>query len=177
MDSSLIVRDFDLTSLNTMGLAARARFGAEVRSVADLQALDAFAREQGLPLRIIGGGSNLLPHEQVDAVVGVMAMRGFAVTGEAEVSVLVTAQAGEDWSGFVRWTVGQGLGGLENLVEIPGTVGAAPIQNIGAYGVEIADRFHSLTAYDLEEGKLRVFSKGECGFAYRNSIFKQAGGG
>ncbi|RYG59985.1 MAG: UDP-N-acetylmuramate dehydrogenase [Alphaproteobacteria bacterium] len=176
MDSSLIVNDFDLTHLNTMGLKARARFGAEVKSVVHLQALAAFAEERGVPLRIIGGGSNLLPHEDVNAVVGVMAMRGFAVTGETESHTLVTAQAGEQWSDFVRWTVGQGLGGLENLVEIPGTVGAAPIQNIGAYGLEIADRFESLTAYDLEEGRLRVFTREECGFGYRQSVFKQLGG-
>lgn len=176
MDTSLIVNDFDLTPLNTMGLVAHARYGAYVKSVSELEALDDFARSKGLPLRIIGGGSNLLPHENVDAVVGVMAMRGCAVTGSTEDSTLVTAQAGEDWSSFVRWTVGQGLGGLENLVEIPGTVGAAPIQNIGAYGLEIADRFHSLTAYDLVEGGLRVFTKAECGFAYRQSVFKQTEG-
>lgn len=176
MVNSLIKSDFDLTGLNTMGLAARARFGAEVKSVGQLQELAAFAQEQGLPLHIIGGGSNLLPHENVDAVVGVMAMRGFAVTGDTEDSLLVTAQAGEQWSDFVRWTVGQGFCGLENLVEIPGTVGAAPIQNIGAYGLEIAERFYSLTAYDLEEGRLRVFTKDECGFAYRQSVFKQLGG-
>ncbi|RYG60103.1 MAG: UDP-N-acetylmuramate dehydrogenase [Alphaproteobacteria bacterium] len=176
MDSSLIVNDFALTHLNTMGLKARARFGAEVKSVVHLQALVAFAEEEGVPLRIIGGGSNLLPHEDVNAVVGVMAMRGFAVTGETEDATLVTAQAGEQWSDFVRWTVGHGLGGLENLVEIPGTVGAAPIQNIGAYGLEIADRLHSLTAYDLEEGKLRVFMRDECGFGYRQSMFKKLDG-
>ncbi|PZP40159.1 MAG: UDP-N-acetylenolpyruvoylglucosamine reductase [Pseudomonas fluorescens] len=171
-----IIPDFDLTALNTMGLRAQARFGVEMTEAEHIAELIAFAGEQGLPLHIIGGGSNLLPHEQVEAVVAVMATKGREVVGETEDSVLVKVRAGEEWSATVEWTVAQGLWGLENLVLIPGTVGAAPIQNIGAYGVELKDRFHELTAYDTVAGVVRTFDKDACVFGYRQSYFKSVPG-
>lgn len=171
-----MIPDFDLTPLNTMGLRSHAKFGVRVTSLEDLQSLATSAREKGLPLHIIGGGSNLLPQEEVPAVVGLMAMLGKQVIEDDSGNYLVTAQAGEDWAAFVAWTVGNNLPGLENLAAIPGTVGASPIQNIGAYGLELADRFHSLTAYDAQQNQTRTFTKPECEFAYRQSIFKKIPG-
>lgn len=167
-----IIPNYDLTAHNTFGLVSHARYAGQVTSVAELEELADFAAAEGLPLRIIGGGSNLLLRGRIDAVVAIMAMKGRAVATREDGRVLVTAQAGEDWSEFVAWTVGQGLGGLENLAGIPGTVGAAPIQNIGAYGIELKDRFEALTAYDVVDRKLRTFGREDCRFSYRQSIFK-----
>lgn len=166
-----MIADFDLTGRNTFGLASHARHGAVVTRGYDIGALADFAASHNLPLRVIGGGSNIVPRERVDAVVGVMALNGRTVTQRDE-TILVTAGAGEDWPSLVEWTVEQGLGGLENLAGIPGTVGAAPVQNIGAYGLELADRFHILTAYDVEKRSVRSFRRQDCGFGYRQSIFK-----
>ncbi|HWJ88829.1 MAG TPA: UDP-N-acetylmuramate dehydrogenase [Pelagibacterium sp.] len=166
--------NFDLSDRNTLGLSSLARHGGLVTSHEDVERLDALAAAQDLPLRIIGGGSNVVLKPQLDAVVAVMAMKGRAISRTQDGTVLVCAQAGEDWPQLVQWTVDQGLGGLESLAGIPGTVGAAPVQNIGAYGLELADRFHSLTAYDLEDKRIRSFSRDACGFGYRQSLFKAA---
>ncbi|MCQ0986956.1 UDP-N-acetylmuramate dehydrogenase [Jiella marina] len=166
------ISDFDLSRRNSLGLAARARYGAFVHEAQEIDALARFAGEVGLPFVVLGGGSNVVLHPEIDAVVAVLATRGRAVTGEADGDLLVTAQAGEDWPDFVQWTVAQGFGGIENLAGIPGTVGAAPVQNIGAYGIELADRFHSLTAYDRAERHWRVFRREDCRFRYRQSVFK-----
>lgn len=167
-----IIRDFDLTAHNTFGLACRARHGACVTATAELAGLVRFAAQQRLPLHVIGGGSNLLLREEVKGVVAVMAIRGRKIIAVEDEHVLVRAMAGEDWPDFVSWTVGQGLGGLENLAGIPGTVGAAPVQNIGAYGLELKDRFASLTAWDTVEGRSVIFGPDDCGFGYRQSVFK-----
>jgi UDP-N-acetylmuramate dehydrogenase len=97
---------------------------------------------------------------------------GKEIVGETADAVLVRARAGEPWHGFVQWTLDQGLGGLENMSLIPGTVGASPIQNIGAYGAEVKDTFHSLTAFDFASGATRTMSAADCRFAYRDSVFK-----
>ncbi|MEF2074782.1 UDP-N-acetylmuramate dehydrogenase [Consotaella aegiceratis] len=170
-----VISDYDLTGHNTFGLASRAEFGAIVAERGDVAELAEFAASRDLPLRIVGGGSNLLLRERIDGVVGLMATRGKTIAERQDGQILVTAQAGEDWPAFVEWSVGQGLGGLENLAGIPGTVGAAPVQNIGAYGVELKDRFRALTAYDLVDRQERVFEPGECGFSYRQSVFKSTG--
>jgi len=169
------IADFDLTPFNTMGLAARARFGALVTDSAQLSDLSRFAASVGLPLHVIGGGSNLVLRDVVEAVVAVMGTKGRSVDTTGH-TIRVTAAAGEDWAELVGWTVGQGFGGIENLALIPGTVGAAPVQNIGAYGLELADRFHALTAWDSVDSTLRTFNRDECGFSYRQSVFKQHGG-
>lgn len=171
-----LVAEFDLTRWNTMGLTSRAAFGAVVTSVEQLVALAGKAEADGLPFHVVGQGSNLLLRPRIDGIVAVMATRGVSVDQSSADAVLVTAQAGESWAGLVEWTVTQGLPGLENLASIPGTVGAAPVQNIGAYGLELADRFHSLLAWDLAERRIRRFDGSECGFAYRNSVFKASGG-
>ena len=171
-----LIPDFDLTRLNTLGLPSRARLGAVLTSAADIEELSRLAEAENLPLHILGGGSNVVLRPEIPAVVGIMAAKGRAAEARADGTVLVTAQAGEDWSEFVAWTVGQGLSGLENLGGIPGTVGAAPVQNIGAYGVEFADRFESLTVWDLADRQRRTFTRDDCAFSYRQSRFKQAAG-
>ncbi|MGV3489935.1 MAG: UDP-N-acetylmuramate dehydrogenase [Devosia sp.] len=175
-NSMKLVPDFDLSRLNTLGLPATAQLGTLVTAVDEVEALASRARLAGLPLHIIGGGSNLVLRDRLDAVVGVMASKGRELVDRRDGQIFVRAQAGEDWAEFVSWTVREGFWGLENLASIPGTVGAAPVQNIGAYGLELSDRFHALTAFDTETGERRVFGRDELGFSYRQSMLKQHAG-
>lgn len=168
--------DVSLESFNTFGLAARARRYLRVTDPAQLTALGAAPGLAALPRLVLGGGSNLLLTRDVDALVLHMALAGRAIVGATQDAILVRAQAGENWHGFVQWTLAQGLGGLENMALIPGTVGAAPIQNIGAYGLEVKDRFHSLTVFDFASGTTRVLDAAACRFGYRDSIFKHPAG-
>jgi len=171
-----IEHDVSLQAFNTFGLAAYARHYLRVTDVSDLDALRADARFAGMACFILGGGSNVLLTRDVAALVLHMAIGGREILGEADGKTLVRAGAGENWHAFVDYTLAQGLGGLENLSLIPGTVGAAPIQNIGAYGLEIKDVFHSLTIYDLASGERRTLDAAACRFGYRDSIFKHAEG-
>ncbi|TFW35004.1 UDP-N-acetylmuramate dehydrogenase [Massilia horti] len=171
-----ILHDFPLQSLNTFGIAARARHYLRVTDGAQLAAACADPALAALPRLVLGGGSNLLFTRDFDGLVLHMALAGRAIVGQLDGATLVRAQAGENWHGFVQWTLAQGLGGLENLSLIPGTVGAAPIQNIGAYGAEIKDVFHSLTAFDMASGELRTLGAAECRFGYRDSLFKHPEG-
>ncbi|MBV4457254.1 UDP-N-acetylmuramate dehydrogenase [Pseudomonas sp. COR58] len=162
-----------LKPFNTFGVDVRAQLFAEARNDADVREALAYAAAQQLPLLVIGGGSNLLLTADVPALVLRMVSRGIRVVGEDGDRVVLEAEAGEPWHPFVQHTLALGLSGLENLSLIPGTVGAAPMQNIGAYGVEIKDVFAGLTALDRQTGELRDFTLAECGFAYRDSVFKQ----
>ena len=171
-----IEHDVSLQAFNTFGLPARARHYLRVTSADQLEQLGADARVQGVPRFVLGGGSNVLLTRDVEALVLHMAIAGKEVLGAHEDKVLVRAGAGENWHGFVEYTLANGLGGMENLSLIPGTVGAAPIQNIGAYGLEIKDVFHALTVFDLDSGKRRSMNRTDCRFGYRDSIFKQAAG-
>jgi UDP-N-acetylmuramate dehydrogenase len=171
-----ILTDFPLQPLNTFGIAARARRYLRVTDPAQLAALAAEPALAALPRLLLGGGSNLLLTRDVDALVLHMALEGKEIVGEQDGRILVRARAGENWHGFVQWTVNQGLGGMENLSLIPGTVGASPIQNIGAYGLEIKDVFHSLTAFDFASGATRTMTALECRFGYRDSVFKHLDG-
>ncbi|QBQ12906.1 MULTISPECIES: UDP-N-acetylmuramate dehydrogenase [unclassified Pseudomonas] len=161
-----------LKPFNSFGIDVHARLFAEAHNDADVREALACAAEQQLPLLVIGGGSNLLLTQDIDALVLRMASQGIRVLHDDGVQVVVEAEAGEAWHPFVLWTLAQGFSGLENLSLIPGTVGAAPMQNIGAYGVEIKDVFSGLTALDRQTGELRDFSLAECNFAYRDSLFK-----
>jgi len=161
-----------LKPFNSFGIDVRARLFAEARNDADVREALAYAAGQQLPLLVIGGGSNLLLTQDIDALVLRMASQGIRVLNDDGVHIVVEAEAGEAWHPFVLWTLAQGFSGLENLSLIPGTVGAAPMQNIGAYGVEIKDVFAGLTALDRHTGELRDFSLAECNFAYRDSLFK-----
>lgn len=128
---------------------------------------------QGLsPLKIIGGGSNILITKEQDAYILKNEIKGIQIIDEDEDKVLVNIGAGENWHQLVMWTISHNLGGIENLALIPGCVGAAPMQNIGAYGVEQVSCFHSLKAINLSEGTTKVFYKEDCKFGYRESVFK-----
>ena len=175
MAASLPIQtDFSLRPLNTFGVDARARAYLSVTSVSALQAVRRDAALMAMPRLVLGGGSNILLTRDFPGLVLHMQSKGMEIVGEDDAATYVRAAAGESWHGFVQWTLDHGLGGLENLSLIPGSVGAAPIQNIGAYGVEIKDRFHSLTLFDFETGDTRVLNRAECAFGYRDSIFKHA---
>lgn len=161
-----------LKPFNTFGVDVKAKCFAEAHNDDDVRAALAYCAEHDLPLMVIGGGSNLLLTADVQALVLRMASRGVRIVREDCAQAVVEAEAGEPWHPFVKSCLDQGLAGLENLSLIPGTVGAAPMQNIGAYGVEIKDVFHSLTALDRQTGQLREFSLEDCAFGYRDSVFK-----
>jgi len=170
------VHDQPLDSFNTFRIPAKARHYLRVTGAGQLAALRADPELGALPRLVLGGGSNVLFTRDFDGVVLHMCGLGREILGEQDGRVLVRAQAGENWHAFVQYTLEQGLGGLENLSLIPGTVGAAPIQNVGAYGTETKDVFHSLTAYDMDSGEVRVLDAQACRFAYRDSVFKHQDG-
>lgn len=162
-----------LKPFNTFGIDVKARYFAQAHGDAEVRAALLEAARLELPVLVIGGGSNLLLTGDINALVLHMASRGRRLLSEEGDRVVVEAEAGEPWHEFVQWSLAQGCSGLENLSLIPGTVGAAPMQNVGAYGVEIKDVFAGLTALDRETGELKDFSLEECGFGYRDSLFKR----
>jgi UDP-N-acetylmuramate dehydrogenase len=169
---AVIRHHVNLQAFNTFGIPAQALHYAELNeedAFADIMQTDEYRL---FPRLIIGGGSNILFTRDFEGLVIRNCLKGISLISENEETVLVEAASGENWHQFVQWCIAQGFGGLENLSLIPGCVGASPMQNIGAYGVEIKDVFKSLTALDLENGKRRVFSKEECAFGYRESVFK-----
>lgn len=163
----------DLQSFNTLVLPARARFFAEIHNVDQLREALQWAQTQALPLQVLGGGSNVILAGDWPGLVLHIAMLGKRIQ-RIDGGALVTVGAGENWHALVQWTLAQHLFGLENLTLIPGTAGAAPIQNIGAYGVEIAERLHCVRGISLDDLTLREFSVAACQLAYRDSIFKQS---
>ena len=165
----MIQENKSLVGLQTFGLKAVAKQFAEIGSVLDLQKL---IQQSSAPIMILGGGSNILFAHDYTGLLIQNKIKGIDVIREFKHKVHVRVGAGEIWDQFVQWAVDNNLGGLENLSLIPGTVGASPIQNIGAYGIEIKDTFVSCAAIDLVTGKKRTFNKGLCRFGYRDSIFK-----
>lgn len=163
----------DLRALNTFGLAARARWLRSVSAVEQLPPLRQWLEARQRPHLLLGGGSNIVFAHDFDGTVIHIALKGRRLIGEDRDAWYIEAAAGENWHDFVRWTLAQGWPGLENLSLIPGTVGAAPVQNIGAYGLEIAQRFHRLQAYSLSDGVLRDYDADACRFGYRDSLFKR----
>lgn len=174
--SLLLQRDVSLRPYNSFAVEATAARFVEVHDEHELREALALARRDSLLLLLIGGGSNLLLTRDVDGLVVRMASRGRRILSESTAGVVVEAEAGEPWHPFVLWSLEQGLAGLENLSLIPGTVGAAPVQNIGAYGVELKDCFAGLTALNSETGEVREFLPQDCRFAYRDSLFKRESG-
>lgn len=170
---------YPLRRHNTFGFDARARFAVHVRSEADLSAALADRRAEGLPLVVLGGGSNVVLTGDLDALVLLMEIPGYQVeaTSADGEAWLITAGAGENWNALVNRTIADGMPGLENLALIPGTAGAAPIQNIGAYGVELRERFAGVRAYDRQAGAFVWLDLQDCDFGYRDSLFKRAGAG
>ncbi|WP_275760325.1 UDP-N-acetylmuramate dehydrogenase [Ralstonia pseudosolanacearum] len=175
---ALLDPHYPLGRHNTFRFEAAARYAAHVRAPQDIAEALTDPRARGLPVLVLGGGSNIVLTRDFDGLVLLMEIPGVQVgraTLDGRAVHTVTAGAGESWHGLVARTVADGLPGLENLALIPGTVGAAPIQNIGAYGVEIKDRFHSLRAYDRHAGEFVTLDAADCAFGYRDSLFKRAG--
>ena len=167
-----IRENVSLKQLNTFGIEAFAKFYAEINSVSDLTEVikdKTFSNSEKL---IVGGGSNMLFTKNFDGFVIKNNLKGIHVLKEEGDFVEVQSAAGEVWHDFVQWCIDKNYGGLENLSLIPGCVGASPMQNIGAYGVEIKDVFSELEAYEIVSGKKHVFNKAQCKFGYRESVFK-----
>lgn len=166
----------DLAPCNTLGLQARAQQLLRVRSLTQLEQAMAAADWNRQPRLVLGGGSNVVLPAFYPGTVLKIELGGRRLLDTEADNWLVEAAAGENWHDFVCWTLEQGWPGLENLALIPGTAGAAPIQNIGAYGVELAQRFAGLDAIELSTGERCSFDLEQCGFGYRDSIFKQQPG-
>jgi UDP-N-acetylmuramate dehydrogenase len=172
----LVPRACSLAARNTLGLDSRAEACVALEHVGQLDALSDLARRHA-PLLVLGGGSNVVLPPQVPGLVAHVALRGLRLIEARDDAWIVEAAAGETWHEVVSACIAQGWDGLENLALIPGTVGAAPVQNIGAYGVELADRFDSLQAWNIPERRMVRMTAADCRFAYRDSVFKHASPG
>ena len=162
-----------LRPYNSFGFDAIAKQFTEINAISDLQALIQSGALQRQKTLILSGGNNILFQNEVfDGIVVYINTKGIEILREDGNDVVVRAQAGEDWPDFVRFCVGKGWHGVENLAHIPGKVGAAPVQNIGAYGMELKDSFLQCEAINLYTGESKVFTKEECRFGYRESVFK-----
>ncbi|MBY0410474.1 MAG: UDP-N-acetylmuramate dehydrogenase, partial [Burkholderiaceae bacterium] len=170
----VVEKNVPLQPYNTFGIAARAHTLVRVHCAADVLAVIHDPALAASPKFVLGGGSNIILTGDVKPVVLKMEIKGMRLVEENDKAWIVEAGAGEGWHDCVRWTLAQGFAGLENLALIPGTVGASPVQNIGAYGVELQDRFESLDAIDLATGQLFTLTAAQCGFGYRDSVFKHA---
>ena len=168
-----ILNNHSLKAFNTFGIDAKCRYYVAVHSETELRAALADRQFDNLPRLILGGGSNVLLTADFPGLVIHVNIIGKRVVARDNAATYVEAAAGENWHEFVSWTLEQGWAGLENLSLIPGSVGAAPMQNIGAYGVELIDTFHSLAALDSATGETRIFDRQACRFAYRDSVFKR----
>jgi len=164
--------DFSLRRHNSFGIDARARAYLRVDSTRVLAQVREDAYWSRQPRLVLGGGSNVLLTGDFDGLVLHLCTEGIEILGEDADATYVRAAAGENWHRFVQWTLQRGLPGLENLSLIPGSVGAAPIQNIGAYGVELASCFYQLRAFDFDSGDIFTLDKAACAFGYRDSVFK-----
>ena len=162
-----------LKALSTFGVDARAAWFARVQSVADLQHLQDDARLRDLPRLLLGGGSNVLFVGDFAGLVIQPALRGVALCGQTEEDRLVQVGAGETWADLVEQLVREGRAGLENLALIPGWAGAAPIQNIGAYGLELAQRLHCVRVWEAQSNACRDMRPEDCALGYRDSVFKR----
>jgi UDP-N-acetylmuramate dehydrogenase len=168
-----IQRDFPLRAFNTFGIAASAHAYLHLTDIAQLAQVRGDAALVSLPRLVLGGGSNLLLTRDFPGLVLHVGLRGMTVLSEDSQRVVIRAGAGESWQALVDWTLAQGFGGLENLSLIPGSVGASPIQNIGAYGAEAGQFITSVRYFNFDSGDIVSLERAECGFGYRDSIFKQ----
>ncbi|GHA61263.1 UDP-N-acetylmuramate dehydrogenase [Pontibacter akesuensis] len=165
-------KNYPLKSHNTFGMEVTARLFARFASVQELQELLQMPEVKQAEKLVLGGGSNLLLTQDFDGVVLQNGIKGIETVAETEQQVYLKAGGGEVWHEFVQYALQQNLGGVENLSLIPGSVGAAPLQNIGAYGVELKDVFHELEAVHMVTGEVRTFDGAACKFGYRESVFK-----
>lgn len=167
-------RNASIRHLNGLRLAASAEFFWSVQSLSALERACEWAREHGQPVTVLGAGSNVVIQRFVPGLVITMAISGIQLVVDDGQWVKVRVSAGENWHALVTWTLEQNLGGLENLALIPGTVGAAPVQNIGAYGVEVGEHIHAVHVYDWQTRSYLVLTRDQCEFSYRHSVFKTA---
>ena len=174
MEAMLVEKNVSLQPYNSFGIVARAETLVRVCSLQDLVDWHHTAAQPTEPVFVLGGGSNVVLTGDVKTTVLKMELRGRRLVQETPDAWVVEVAAGEPWHDTVAWTLQQGWPGLENLALIPGTMGAAPVQNIGAYGVELQDRFDSLTAFDLATGQTFTLDAAQCAFGYRDSVFKHA---
>lgn len=169
-----IESDVPLRALNTFGIEARARRLVRIRNARDVRQVVDHPELGRAPKFILGGGSNVLFTKDIcDALVVKMEVRGIRVVEDDARATLIEVGGGESWHDVVTWTLAQGYGGLENLALIPGTAGAAPVQNIGAYGLELSDRLESVDVVDFVTGRSATLPAAHCRFGYRDSIFKR----
>ena len=171
----LVEKNVPLQPFNTFGVVAKALSLVRLRAQADIDALLADPGLKDAQKFVLGGGSNIVITGDVKPLVLKVEMMGKRLVSETAKAWIVEAGAGENWHDFVTWTLQNGYPGLENLALIPGSVGASPVQNIGAYGVELQDRFESLDAVDLTTGQPFTLNAAQCAFGYRDSVFKHAG--
>jgi UDP-N-acetylmuramate dehydrogenase len=157
-----------LKNYNTFGISVNAKRFISVNSVYELQQILKVEKD----IFLISGGSNMLLTKDIDELVVHINIKGVSIDNENENAAYLTVNSGENWHEFVLWCISQNYGGIENLSLIPGNVGTCPIQNIGAYGVEVKDTITKVEAIEIETGKLVQFSNKDCNFGYRNSIFK-----
>ena len=169
---SNILNNYSLKNYNTFGIASKAKYFASFSSEDQLAELlkDNICKTE--PLFILGGGSNILLTQDFNGLVLANNIKGIEIITENEKSTSIAVGAGEIWHDFVLWSIQQNLSGIENLALIPGLVGASPMQNIGAYGVEVKDVITKVSYIEIESGKQKSFTNSECNFSYRNSIFK-----
>jgi UDP-N-acetylmuramate dehydrogenase len=168
-----LIENARLDARNPFGVQARAPLLVELADAAALPELLGYAMFRDGPVLVLGGGSNLLFAGDPPGAVLALGAQKIEILEEHDGTAIVRADAGVEWHALVLWTLGHGLAGLENLALIPGTVGAAPIQNIGAYGVEVREHVHAVEAFERGSGVLRRLSADECAFAYRDSLFKR----
>lgn len=169
-----ILEHHALQGMNTLGLPARARRFTRVRSTAELREAISYAHGNRLPFLVLGGGSNVVLTRNIEGLLIRIGLDGIELVGEDRDHRTLRVAAGVEWDHLVRYCLSRGYHGLENLSRIPGTVGAAPVQNIGAYGVELSDRLLELEALELATGRPVRFRNEACRFAYRTSIFKES---
>jgi UDP-N-acetylmuramate dehydrogenase len=168
----IVQQNVPLQAHNSFGIVAKARSLVRVRTEADVRALLSDPELAAQPKFVLGGGSNIVITGDVRPLVLKVEVMGKRLVEDDPRATIVEMGAGENWHGAVSWTLDQGLPGLENLALIPGTVGGSPVQNIGAYGVELQDRFESLDAIDLVTGRVFTLDAAQCAFGYRDSVFK-----
>jgi UDP-N-acetylmuramate dehydrogenase len=174
----MIEKNKNIKAYNTFMVPVFARYFAIAHDYSSLyQILDSQEWSGTEKKMVLGGGSNMLFTKDYDGFIIKNEIKGITIVHEDAASIIVRVGAGEPWHDFVMWSVERGYWGIENLVLIPGTVGGSPVQNIGAYGVEVGDSIDSIECISLHDGKKQIYTQDECGFGYRTSIFKQQQGG
>ena len=169
-----ILKNYDLTGLNTFHVRVSADLFTELKNESEIKDLflsEAFTKNEKF---FLGGGSNILFTKDFKGLVILNKLKGIEILKEDNENVWLKSMSGETWNDLVRFAVVRGLWGIENLALVPGTVGGAPMQNIGAYGAELKDTLENVEAYEVETGEEKIFTKEECEFGYRDSIFKNA---